>query len=81
MHALKLPHSASVELWLHCGGQRFELGQVGGKILILAKAEPIPGGEAFVEIIIDGDAQRHSIGLIPAHSGETKRLSLGPTDQ
>ncbi|TWU04817.1 hypothetical protein [Stieleria varia] len=71
-----MPRSADVELWLHCGGQRFELGQVGGEILILAKPEPIPGGEAVVETIIDGHSQRFSIGVIAAHSGESKRIAF-----
>ena len=69
-----MPRSADVELWLHCNGQRFELGQVGGDIPILAKAETVPGGEAIVETIIDGHSRRFPIGLIPAQSGESKRI-------
>ncbi len=73
-----MPRSADVELWLHCNGQRFELGQVGGETLILAKAEPIPCGEAIVETIIDGHSRRFPIGVIPAQSGESKRIKFSP---
>ncbi len=81
MIASNLPRSADVELWLHCSGQRFELGQVGGEILILAKPEPVPGGEAVVETIIDGRSRRFSIGVIPDHSGESKRISFSSSDR
>ena len=67
-------HSAEVELWLHCGGKRYKLGQFGGGIVMLAKAQPIPGGEAVVETIIDGQSDRFPIGVIPDHSGESKRI-------
>ena len=76
MIASNLPRSAEVELWLHCSGQRFELGQVGGDMLILAKPEPVPGGEAVVETIIDGRSRYFAIGVLPAHSGQTKRISF-----
>ncbi|WP_345682061.1 hypothetical protein [Novipirellula caenicola] len=69
-------HSAKVELWLHCAGKRYELGQVGGEIILLKRPEPVPGGEAFVETIIDGQSRRFSIGVIPEHSGQSRRISL-----
>jgi len=81
MIASNMPHSADVELWLHCNGQRFELGQMGGDILILAKPEPVPGGEAFVETIIDGFSRRFSIGVIPEHPGQSKRIRFLPSDR
>ncbi len=43
---------------------------------MLAKPEPVPGGEAFVETIIDGHSRRFSIGVIPEHSGQSKRITL-----
>ena len=76
MIAPNVPRSADVELWLHCNGQRFELGQVGGETLILAKAEPVPSGEAFVETIIDGHSRCFPIGVIPEQSGDSKRISF-----
>ena len=76
MIASNMPRSAEVELWLYCSGQQFELGQVGGETLILARAEPIPGGEATLETIIDGRSRRFPIGMIPEQSGESKRISF-----
>lgn len=71
-----MPRSADVELWLHCNGQRYELGHVGGETLILAKAEPIPEGEATIETIIDGHSRRFPIGVIPEQSGDSKRITF-----
>lgn len=80
MIASGTPHSADVELWLHCEGKRYELGQVGGGIVILRKAESIPGGEAVIETIIDGQSDRFPIGTIPAQTGESKRIQFDSPD-
>jgi hypothetical protein len=52
---------------------------VGGDILILAKAESVPAGEAIVETIVDGHSRRFPIGVIPAQSGESKRIKFSPS--
>lgn len=69
-------HSAEVELWLHCNGQRYELGHVGGHTVILKQAEPIRGGEATIETVIDGRSDRFPVGVIPDQSGESKRITF-----
>ncbi|MCM2373932.1 hypothetical protein [Aporhodopirellula aestuarii] len=74
MIASNLPRSAEVELWLHCGGKRYELGQVGGDFAILTKHESIVGGEAVVETIIDGQSDCFPVGVIQSHSAESKRI-------
>ncbi|EMB14045.1 hypothetical protein [Rhodopirellula europaea] len=78
MIASNLPRSAEVELWLHCGGKRYELGQVGGNFAILAKNETLEGGEAIVETIIDGRSDRFPVEFIPDPSGESRRLQFVP---
>ncbi|WP_430452469.1 hypothetical protein [Rhodopirellula europaea] len=69
-------HSAEVELWLHCAGKRYELGQVGGDIILLKRPEPVVGGEAVIETIIDGRSDRFPIGVIPDQSGKARRIQM-----
>ncbi|WP_283431454.1 hypothetical protein [Neorhodopirellula lusitana] len=76
MIASNLPRSAEVELWLHCGGKRYELGQVGANFAILAKKESIEGGEAIVETIIDGQSDRFRVSVIPDQPGNSRRLQF-----
>ncbi|WP_145169663.1 hypothetical protein [Rubripirellula lacrimiformis] len=78
MIASNLPRSAEVELWLHCGGKRYELGQVGGNFAILARHEAIVGGEAVVETIIDGQSDHFPVGVIEDHTAESKRITFSP---
>ncbi|MCR9209220.1 MAG: hypothetical protein NXI28_13390 [bacterium] len=80
MIASNLPRSAEVELWLHCGGKRYELGQVGGDFAILAKHESIAGGEAVVETIVDGESDRFPVGVIRYHPSDSKRLQFSSSD-
>jgi len=81
MIASNIPHSADVELWLHCNGQRFELRQIGGDVLILAKPQPIPGGEALVETVVDGRSRSFPIGMIAGHAGHSERITLSMADK
>lgn len=67
-------------MWLHCGGKRYELGQFGGGIVMLAKAQPIRGGEAVVETIVDGQSDRYPIGVIPDQPGESRRIQRARTE-
>ncbi|TWT78600.1 hypothetical protein [Neorhodopirellula pilleata] len=72
-------HSAEVELWLHCDGKRYELGQVGGDIILLKRPEPISAGEALIETIINGQSDRFPIGVIPDQPGESRRITFAPS--
>lgn len=76
MIAANLPRSSDVELWLHCGGKRYELRQAGGNFANLAKPEAIAGGEAVVETIVDGQSGYFSVGAIEDHSADAKRINF-----
>ena len=76
MIASNLPRSADVELWLHRGEKRYELGQVGGHFAILAQPEAIIGGEAVVETIIDGQSDRFPVVINDGQSAESKRITF-----
>tara|TARA_R100000365_G_C2707450_1_gene43919 strand:- start:187 stop:450 length:264 start_codon:yes stop_codon:yes gene_type:complete len=69
-------HSAEVELWLHCDGKRYALGQVGGDVALLKRPEPVVGGQAVIETIIDGQSDRFPIGVIPNQTGESRRITF-----
>ena len=59
-------------MWLHCGGERYRLIQVGGDQITVAGDFAIVGGPSSVEVIIDGISSQFQVTEV-----ETQR----PTDR
>jgi hypothetical protein len=64
--------SADVQLHLHVGGRRLDLGQLGPDFGILRTPEPIDATEGELETIINGKSSRWKIRInspIALHEG------------
>jgi hypothetical protein len=63
-------YSASVELYLLVGGERFRVAQVGPKSFVLKDDDALipPGTEGYLVIIVDGRKKSYPILL---HQGTT----------
>jgi hypothetical protein len=57
-------HSATVEMWLHIGGQSLPVAQAGDRLVKLRDSATPPNGRATLEIIVDGESRRSAVTVV-----------------
>jgi hypothetical protein len=67
-------YSAAVALKLYVGGQVLRLAQVGPERIVLKQPEPVPAGEAELEVTIDGSTTRQSIVIETSGAATTGEI-------
>ena len=68
--------SADVELNLHVGNQRFELGHLGPGFALLGDAQSIDATEGEIETIVDKKVSRWKVRFTSPITGESKRFTI-----
>ncbi len=68
--------SADVELNLHVGDQRFELGHLGPGFALLGDAQSIDATEGEIETIVDEKVSRWKVRFTSPITGESKRFTF-----
>ena len=68
--------SADVELNLHVGNQRFELGHLGPGFALLGDAQSIDATEGEIETIVDEKVSRWKVRFTSPITGESKRFTF-----
>jgi hypothetical protein len=68
--------SADVELNLHVGDQRFELGHLGPGFALFGDAQSIDATEGEIETIIDEKVSRWKVRFTSPITGESRRFTF-----
>lgn len=74
--AIRANYSATVELYVHYGGKRYEIGSLGPGFAHLRDELSLQAGEGEIETIISGKVTRWPVRITSPIAGESKRFTF-----